>query len=76
MTNREFTAGGSVEMFLFYLKRILSITSQYKDIEDLKISEDLETVEAVFPSGTIKINIACDSPTAAVRDILRRIAND
>lgn len=51
----------------------LQLTRAYYDLEELIYNEEEETVDIVFPGGTITVNVAMDSGAAMIRDICRGI---
>lgn len=51
----------------------LQHTRNLNDLIDLKYDPDAEIVTAVFPAGEKKANVASDSGTAMMMDILRQI---
>ena len=52
----------------------LQATRNLSDLTDLRYDRLLETVTATFESGHTKlVNVACDSGTAMIKDILRTI---
>lgn len=56
------------------LFNVLRLTREYHDLIELKYDNDKEAVVATFEGGyTRKINVACDSGVAMVKDILRGI---
>lgn len=53
---------------------VLRETANLSDLVDLTYKPNLEQVEATFENGAHKVaNIACDSGTAAIVDIIRQI---
>lgn len=53
---------------------VLRMTRALRDLEDLEYQGDTEEVHAVFRGGyTKKINVACDSGLAMVKDIVNEI---
>ena len=51
----------------------LQHTRNLEDLQDLKYDPEAEMVTAVFPSGKKKANVAGDSGTAMMMDILKQI---
>ena len=52
----------------------LRMTRALRDLEDLEYHGDTEEVHAVFRGGyTKKINVACDSGLAMIKDIVNKI---
>lgn len=51
----------------------LQLTRAYYDLEELIYNEEAETVGIVFPGGTITVNVAMDSGSAMIRDVIRGI---
>lgn len=57
-----------------YLCITLQQTREYEDLNMLEFKEEQEEVVATFDSGFQKrVNVACDSGSAMIRDILRAI---
>ena len=53
---------------------VLRMTRALRDLEDLEYQGDTEEVHAVFRGGyTKKINVACDSGLAMIKDIVNKI---
>ena len=53
---------------------MLRMTRALRDLEDLEYHGDTEEVHAVFRGGyTKKINVACDSGLAMIKDIVNKI---
>lgn len=53
---------------------VLRMTRNLYDLVDLDYDPDLELVTATFDTGNTKVaNVACDSGTAMIRDIIRQI---
>lgn len=53
----------------------LQATRNLYDLQDLEYSEERELVYAKFESGYQKVvNVACDSGTSMIRDIIGQIA--
>ena len=53
---------------------VLRMTRALRDLEDLEYHGDTEEVHAVFRGGyTKKINVACDSGLAMIKDIMNKI---
>lgn len=53
---------------------VLRTTRALRDLEDLEYHGDTEEVHAVFRGGyTKKINVACDSGLAMIKDIVNNI---
>ena len=53
---------------------VLRMTRALRDLEDLEYHGDTEEVHAVFGCGyTKKINVACDSGLAMIKDIVNNI---
>lgn len=53
---------------------VLRTTRALRDLEDLEYHGDTEEVHAVFRGGyTKKINVACDSGLAMIKDIVNEI---
>lgn len=53
---------------------VLRMTRALRDLEDLEYQGDTEEVHAVFRGGyTKKINVACDSGLAMIKDIANEI---
>ena len=53
---------------------VLRMTRALRDLEDLQYHGDTEEVHAVFRGGyTKKINVACDSGLAMIKDIVNKI---
>ena len=53
---------------------VLRMTRALRDLEDLEYHGDTEEVHAVFRGGyTKKINVACDSRLAMIKDIVNEI---
>lgn len=53
---------------------VLRMTRALRDLEDLEYQGDTEEVHAVFRGGyTKKINVACDSGLAMIKDIVNEI---
>ena len=53
---------------------VLRMTRNLCDLVDLDYDPDLELVTATFDTGSTKVaNVACDSGTAMIRDIIRQI---
>ena len=57
------------DLFLTALQQ----TRNLDDLQDLKYDPETEMVTAVFPSGKKKVNVAGDSGTAMMQDILNKI---
>lgn len=57
------------EMF----KHVLQCTRNLDDLQDLTYDPETETVTAVFPAGKKVANVAGDSGTAMLMDILKQI---
>ena len=51
----------------------LRLTRQYHDLLQLNYNDDKEIVEAVFEQGTKYINVAMDSGSAMIRDIVNHL---
>ena len=49
----------------------LKLTRSAYDLVSLEYIEETETVLATFENGSIKINVACDSGIAMIRDICK-----
>ena len=55
-----------------YLVRALKCTRNQEDLTNLVYDSISETVSAIYDNGAIKhINVAMDSGTAMIRDIMR-----
>ena len=53
---------------------VLRMTRALRDLEDLEYRGDTEDVDAVFGCGyRKKINVACDSGLAMIKDIVNKI---
>lgn len=53
---------------------VLRMTRALRDLQDLEYHGDTEEVHAVFRGGyTKKINVACDSGLAMIKDIVNKI---
>ena len=53
---------------------VLRMTRALRDLKDLEYQGDTEEVHAVFRGGyTKKINVACDSGLAMIKDIVNKI---
>ena len=52
----------------------LQATRNLYDLQDLEYSEERDLVYAKFPGGTKVVNVAMDSGTAMIRDIIGQIA--
>lgn len=53
---------------------VLRMTRALRDLKDLEYHGDTEEVHAVFGCGyTKKINVACDSGLAMIKDIVNKI---
>ena len=53
---------------------VLRMTRALRDLENLEYHGDTEEVHAVFRGGyTKKINVACDSGLAMIKDIVNKI---
>ena len=53
---------------------VLRMTRALRDLEDLEYQGDTEEAHAVFRGGyTKKINVACDSGLAMIKDIVNKI---
>ena len=57
------------EMFM----HVLQCTRNLDDLQSLKYDPETETVTAAFPGGKKTVNVAGDSGTAMLMDILRGI---
>lgn len=55
------------------LLEVLKVTMNLHDLMDLKYDPEYELVYAVFPKGTKQANVACDSGTAMIKDIIAQI---
>ena len=55
------------------LRDTLKLTRQYHDLLQLNYNDDKEIVEAVFEQGTKYINVAMDSESAMIRDIVNHL---
>ena len=51
----------------------LQATRNLYDLQELEYSEERELAYAKFPSGTKVVNVAMDSGTAMIRDIVKQI---
>ena len=51
----------------------LQATRNLHDLQELEYSEERDLVYAKFPSGTKVVNVAMDSGTAMIRDIVKQI---
>lgn len=51
----------------------LKCTKQYSDLKELCYCKDSEIVTAIFEHGTTSINVAMDSGSAMIRDIMNNI---
>lgn len=51
----------------------LQATRNLHDLQELEYSEERDLVYAKFPSGTKVVNVAMDSGTAMIRDIIKQI---
>lgn len=58
---------------LDFLLPALQLTRACEDLCSLEYDEELEIVTATFAKGTRKINVACDSGIAMIRDVLANI---
>ena len=66
--------GESKQLILDLLLTCLQATSNLYDLTDLKYVAEDETVIATFSSGYTKTaNVAMDSGTAMIRDVIRQI---
>jgi hypothetical protein len=52
---------------------VLRMTRNLYDLKDLDYDPDTETVTATFENGTKTANVAMDSGTAMIRDIIGQI---
>ena len=52
----------------------LQATRSLYDLQELEYSEGRELVYAKFPGGTKVVNVAMDSGTAMIRDIIVQVA--
>lgn len=55
------------------LCKVLQLTSGASDLVSLDYDDDTELVTAVFEGGQRKINVAMDSGTAMIRDIVNHL---
>lgn len=52
---------------------VLRMTRNLYDLESLEYDPDSEIITAQFPGGKVWINVAMDSGTAMIRDIMKQI---
>ena len=75
---------GHIEEMLFFLKMALKRCSIYQDITDMIYDQDKEAVIVSYYAGTyedrkqgitytLEINVACDSNSAMIKDIITRL---
>ena len=70
MTIKDWERNDFEAKFIDFMKTL------YEDIYDIKIDKDEERVRIYFRSFSLKVaNIACDSPAAMVRDVMRAVEN-
>lgn len=55
------------------LCKVLQLTRGASDLKSLDFNPDAEIVTAVFEGGSRTINVACDSGTAMIRDIMNHL---
>lgn len=55
------------------LCKVLQLTRGASDLKSLDFNPDSEIVAAVFEGGSRTINVACDSGTAMIRDIMNHL---
>lgn len=55
------------------LCKVLQLTRGASDLKSLDFNPDSEIVTAVFEGGSRTINVACDSGTAMIRDIMNHL---
>lgn len=55
------------------LCKVLHLTRGASDLKSLDFNPDAEIVTAVFEGGSRTINVACDSGTAMIRDIMNHL---
>lgn len=55
------------------LCEVLQLTRGASDLKSLDFNPDSEIVTAVFEGGSRTINVACDSGTAMIRDIMNHL---
>lgn len=55
------------------LKLTLRSCDNCQDLVDMKYNEDDETVEVIFEEGKRVINVAMDSGTAMIRDVMNHL---
>lgn len=55
------------------LCKVLQLTRGASDLTALDYDGETEIVTATFEGGTRKINVACDSGTAMIRDIVNKL---
>lgn len=55
------------------LCKVLQLTRGVSDLKSLDFNPDSEIVTAVFEGGSRTINVACDSGTAMIRDIMNHL---
>lgn len=55
------------------LCKVLQFTRGASDLKSLDFNPDSEIVTAVFEGGSRTINVACDSGTAMIRDIMNHL---
>ena len=75
---------GIIEEMLFFLKMALKRCSIYQDITDMIYDEEKEAVIVSYYPGTLadrekgitytyEINVACDSNSAMIKDVVERL---
>lgn len=55
------------------LCKVLQLTRGASDLKSLDFNPETEIVTAIFEGGSRKINVACDSGTAMIRDIVNHL---
>lgn len=55
------------------LCKVLQLTRGASDLKSLEYNAETEIVTVAFEGGTRKINVACDSGTAMIRDIVNNL---
>lgn len=75
---------GQIEEMLFFLKMALKKCSIYQDITDMFYDDEKEVVIVSYYAGTyaerkngitytLEINVACDSNSAMIKDVVNRL---
>ena len=68
------TGGEDKQEICKALVPVLRMTRNLYDLVDLDYDPELELVTATFDADSTKVaNVACDSGTAMIRDIIRQI---